>query len=176
MKIAVGSKNPVKINAVKLAFEKVWPDETWEVVGEEVGSDVSDQPMSIGESITGAKNRARKVMKKIPADYSVGLEGGIFQEGELFFDGAWIVVRDTKGREGIGATVQDLLSEKMMKLIREGKELGDVDDILFNLSNSKQGDGHFGLMTRNLISRTDGYRDGVIIALSRFMHPQLFEE
>lgn len=38
MKVVVGSTNPVKINAVKLAFEKVWPNEKWEVTGIKVSS------------------------------------------------------------------------------------------------------------------------------------------
>lgn len=32
MKVAVGSKNPVKIEAVRLAFEQIWPQRQWQVV------------------------------------------------------------------------------------------------------------------------------------------------
>ena len=53
MKIAVGSENPVKINAVKHAFKLVWPKKKWEVIGVKVTSGVSDQPMSDVESIKG---------------------------------------------------------------------------------------------------------------------------
>ncbi len=175
MKVAVGSKNPVKVNAVKLAFEAVWPDQQWEVYGQEVSSGVSDQPMSIAESIKGSRTRAKVALEQMGGDYGVGLEGGIFEESKLFFDGGWIVVRDTNGREGIGATPQIPVPEAMMRLIREGKELGVVCDILFKEKNSKQAGGHFGLMTNNLITRTDGYKDGVIMALTRFLHPDLFE-
>jgi len=51
MKVAVGSKNPVKIACVKEAFEKAFPDIAWEVEGVEVASGVADQPMSDIESI-----------------------------------------------------------------------------------------------------------------------------
>ena len=63
---------------------------------------------------------------------------------------------------------------KMIVIVKQGMELGKVNDILFNKSNSKQAQGHFGLMTNNAITRTDGYKDGVIAALSRFLHPNLF--
>lgn len=67
-----------------------------------------------------------------------------------------------------------MISPRMMKLIREGMELGEANDRLFGRTNSKQAEGHFGLMTKNAITRLDGYRDGVIVALSRFLHPHLF--
>ena len=64
---------------------------------------------------------------------------------------------------------------KMMKLIQEGKELGKVVDIVFNVENSKQTNGHFGLMTGKTITRKEGYRDGVIAALAAFINQQVFE-
>ncbi len=60
-KIIVASKNPVKINATKVAFEKVFPQETFEVIGMQVPSFVSDQPMSDEETLEGAINRAENV-------------------------------------------------------------------------------------------------------------------
>ncbi len=86
-----------------------------------------------------------------------------------------MVVVDKKGREGIASSVRIHTPAKMIKLIKLGKELGDVDDILFNKKNSKQAEGHFGLMTNNAITRKKGYVDGVIIALSRFLHPRLYD-
>lgn len=173
MKVAVGSKNPVKIESVRLAFEALWPDKKWQVEGIEVSSGVSDQPMSDEESIKGAYNRAKKALKELKADYGVGLEGGLQLTGDHWLDCGWIVVVDKDGNEGIGSTVKMVVPDKMMKLINEGKELAEACDILFNKTNSKHGDGHFGLMTKNQITRTSGYKDGVIAALSYFVHPNL---
>jgi inosine/xanthosine triphosphatase len=174
MKIAVGSKNPVKIACVQQAFEKVFPDTTWEVEGIDVVSGVSDQPMSDKESITGARNRAKKALESLGADYGVGLEGGLQEIEGNWFDAGWIVVVDKEGNEGIGSTIRMMTPEKMMHLIKQGMELGHVNDKLFGLENSKHGDGHFGLMTNGAITRTDGYRDGVIAALARFIKPEVF--
>jgi inosine/xanthosine triphosphatase len=174
MKIAVGSKNPVKIACVQQAFEKVFPDTTWEVEGIDVVSGVSDQPMSDKESITGARNRAKKALESLGADYGVGLEGGLQEIEGNWFDAGWIVVVDKEGNEGIGSTIRMMTPEKMMDLIKQGMELGHVNDKLFGLENSKHGDGHFGLMTNGAITRTDGYRDGVIAALARFIKPEVF--
>jgi non-canonical (house-cleaning) NTP pyrophosphatase len=64
---------------------------------------------------------------------------------------------------------------KVMRLIRKGIELGVADDMIFKTKNSKHSGGHFGLMTDNAVTRSAMYRDGVISALSRFIHPEVYE-
>ncbi len=174
-KVAVGSKNPTKLEAVRLAFGEIWPEEEWEIIGVSSPSGVSNQPMSDEESITGARNRARHAIAETKADYGVGLEGGIQQIGANHFECGWMVVTDKNGTEGIGSSIKMNTPKKVMELIEKGKELGDVIDILFNRTNAKQAEGYFGLMTKNAITRTKGYTDGVIVALTRFIHPHLFE-
>jgi inosine/xanthosine triphosphatase len=175
MKVAIGSKNPVKIQAVKEAFEKVWPDQSFHFEGVDIKSTVSDQPMSDDETILGATYRADYALTKLQAEYGVGLEGGMTEVQGVWFTTAWIVVINKKGEKGIGSTIHIQMPDSVMKHIHNGMELGHVDDLIFGQTNSKQGDGHFGLRTDNIITRKDGYRDGVIIALSRFLHPEIFE-
>ncbi|OGE32184.1 hypothetical protein A2631_05730 [Candidatus Daviesbacteria bacterium RIFCSPHIGHO2_01_FULL_44_29] len=175
MKVAVGSKNPVKVEAVTIAFAKVWPAENLEIEGVEVSSGVSAQPMSDKESIKGAINRARRALKLLGADFGVGLEGGIQKIGNKWFDCGWLVVIDKQGRTGIGSTVRMSVPPVMVQLIKKGKELGEACDITFNRVNTKHAEGHFGLMTKNHITRTSGYVDGVISALGHFMIPDVFD-
>lgn len=176
VRVAVGSRNPVKVAAVAQAFKRVWPDQEWEVNGVDVVSGVSDQPMSDEESIRGARNRATRALEALDADYGVGLEGGLQQIGAEWFDCGWIVVVDREGREGAGATVKMIVPEVMLKMIHEGKELGEVIDIVFERQNSKQAEGHFGLMTKNILTRTSCYSEAVVAALARFIHVHLFPE
>lgn len=176
-KIAVGSKNPVKIEAVRLAFTDVWPEIEWEIVGSEIDSGVSSQPMSDRESVKGATNRAKRALKLHQADFGVGLEGGIQKVGQEYIDSGWMIVVAKDGRVGIGSSVRMHTPHKMMKMVlEEGKELGEVCDILFKRKNTKHAEGQFGLMTKNLITRTEGYRHGVISALVRFIHPDLYDK
>jgi len=101
LKVAVGSKNPVKIEAVKKAFEKVFSCEI-EIIGISVSSDVSDMPMSFEEMVKGSKNRARRAIKKVNADYGVGLEGG-FENGEVgTFLSGFIAIINKQGVWGYG--------------------------------------------------------------------------
>lgn len=174
MKVAVGSENPVKIGAVKESFKKVWPKKKWQIIGVKVSSGVSDQPMSDKEAIKGATNRAKRAMKSIGADFGVGLEGGVNKIGKTWFDCGWMVVIDKKGRTGIGSGTRIETPEKIMRLLRQGRELGTANDILFGTKNSKQAEGHFGLMTNGILNRKSEYVSGLISALSRFLHPEIF--
>lgn len=175
--VAVGSNNPVKVEAARLAFEAVWPEFAWQARGVKVASQVAAQPMSDEESITGARNRARGALAELPeALFGVGLEGGLQQTSGWWFDAGWVVVIDRVECEGIGATLKLPVSAQMMRLVEQGMELGDICDLLFQKQNSKQANGFFGLMTNDVVTRTRAYTDGVIAALARFLHPRLFEE
>ncbi len=176
MKVVVGSTNPVKIEAVRTAFEMVWPEQTWDVTGIPAASGVAAQPMSDEECIIGARNRAREALAYSDAAYGVGLEGGLQRVAGKWLNGGWSVVIDSSGREGIGATIKMITPARMMAKVEQGMELGDVDDLFFQQQNSKQAQGHFGLFTRGLITRKRAYVDGVITALARFMQLDLFVE
>lgn len=175
MKVAVGSINPAKISAVKAAFQRVWPNKKWIVVGVEVKSGVGDQPMSTNESIKGATNRAKRSLKALDADYGIGLEGGLEKVGKYWMDCGWMIVIDKQNRMGISSSIRMHCPPKMMKYVRKGIELGHVDDLLFGTNNSKHGTGHFGLMTNDAITRSEMYTDGIISALARFIRPEIYE-
>jgi len=174
-RIIVGSLNPVKIEAVRLGFSSIWPNETWEVIGKETNSGINNQPMSAEETVIGARNRAQSVLDEDQtASFGVGLEGGLEHIATQWFDSSWCVVMDRQGNEGIGSGGRIIVPESMMKLIHEGKELGEVIDAVFNRQNARQAEGHFGLMTNGVATRTTSLSEGVILALSRFLHPELF--
>ena len=56
MKIAVGSTNPVKVEAVRQTISRIWSEA--EIIPIAVPSGVSEMPMSDEETRTGARNRA----------------------------------------------------------------------------------------------------------------------
>lgn len=175
MRVAIGSTNPAKVQAVKDAFKKVWPNKKFEFIPNEVKSKVSRQPRSDKECIKGARNRAKHAIKLANADFGVGLEGGVHKVTNKWFDSGWIVVIGRNGAEGIGCSIKIQTPSKMIKLMdKNNLELGEVDDIVFKTKNSKQKQGHFGLMTNNAIKRSHAYSHAVIAALARFINPQLF--
>ena len=171
MKIVVTSGNPVKIRAVRAAFESRFPDASLELVSASVDSGVSDQPMSDAETLLGARNRVLKAQKVVAdADFWVGLEGGLD-----FFDGrlmafAWMVVKNAAGRTGESRSVTLPLPPGIQSLVMDGMELGEANDRVFSTVNSKQEGGAFGLLTDGLMTREGVYTQTLILALIPFVH------
>lgn len=173
--IAVGSKNPVKINSALKAFERCWPDYAWEVRSTDTTSGVSGQPMDDEEGISGARNRAKGALENImEAEYGVGLEGSLHEINGLWLACGWVVVRNRLGQEGIGASPRILMPPKSIELVKQGYEAGEAFDMLTKRENTKQQEGFFGILTKGAISREEGYRDGVIMALTYFLSPEFY--
>ncbi len=174
-KIIIASKNPVKINATLNAFQKMFPNETFEIEGVSVLSGVSDQPKNNLETFQGAWNRSENASKAaINADFWVGIEGGIEEKDKDMEAFAWVVVKSGAGRFGKGRTGIFFLPPKVAELIKQGKELGEADDIVFGRTNSKQANGAIGILTNNVLDRTNYYTDAVVFALIPFKNEHLY--
>ncbi len=174
MKIALGSMNPVKIEAVKCAACLFWPEA--EVVSVDVPSGISDMPRSDRESIEGARNRAKNALQKTGSDIGIGLEGHVKEtDYGMLLTGVAVAV-DRQGRMGMGDNGGFLLPDKIADEIRKGKELGPVMDRFSDVENSKQKLGASGFFTNGLVPRKDAFERGVIFALTRFAKPELFSD
>lgn len=173
--IVVASKNPVKIQAVEAGFRSLFPEELFEVVGVSVPSGVSDQPMTDEETFLGAKNRAdRASLVVLDADLFVGIEGGVEGVGsDELACFAWVVVK-SGDQYGKARTGTFFLPKPVVALIKEGKELGEADDIVFGRTNSKQESGAVGILTGGVVDRAKYYTEAVILALIPLKNPELF--
>lgn len=175
-KVVIASDNPVKIKAVRGGFERMFPHESFEFFGINTLSGVADQPHTDQETLQGAVQRAYNArLLKPEADYWVGVEGGIADEGEEMISFAWVAVlsEDRLGKARSGAFY---LPKPVATLIRQGKELGEADDIFFGLNNSKRENGAIGILTGNTVDRTALYEQAVILALTRFKNPTFFPD
>ncbi|HLU54399.1 MAG TPA: inosine/xanthosine triphosphatase [Pseudonocardia sp.] len=170
MLVAVGSKNPVKIESVRLAYAALRPDEQRSVEGCEVDSSVPDQPLSEDETRLGARMRARRAREALGADHGVGLEGGLQELDGRWFNCGWVCVVDADGREGLGATIRMVVPQPVMDLVLAGHELGEACRRVLAAPDGAPGNGHFGLMTGNAVDRTRAYRDAVVAALAGLRH------
>lgn len=172
MKIVVASKNPVKLKAAQLGFQSYFP--TFDIEGVNAESGVSDQPMSDIETLKGAQNRAQNAKLLIPqADYWIGIEGGIEQNDNSMTAFAWIVVLD-KHSSGKSRTTSFQLPHQVVELIRQGHELGHANDIVFSKVNSKQKSGAVGILTKDKLTRTELYKQAVMLALIPFVNKRLY--
>jgi inosine/xanthosine triphosphatase len=175
MKIIVASKNPVKINAVLNGFSKMLHSQDFKIEGISVASGVSEQPQNDAETFQGAVNRANNVSKMNDADFWVGIEGGIEEKNLAMEAFAWVVIKSKTGMLGKGRTGTFFLPPEIAKLIKQGKEFGEADDIVFGRTNSKQENGAVGILTGNIIDRTQYYKEAVILALIPFKNERLYQ-
>lgn len=175
MKIAVGSTNPAKLEAVREAFTLAFPDQEIQIEGVEVSSGVSAQPLGAEETVLGAENRAQGALGKVSgADFGVGLEAGLENIAGHWFTSGWVAVCDSKGRKGIAQSTKIEVAPKIMKLVHEGKELGDAVHTILG-KDVRQSSGYFGMMTNQLLTRKSVFIEACVSALASFLHPEVFE-
>jgi inosine/xanthosine triphosphatase len=166
--IAVGSKNPVKLAAVRAVVMRLVPDVTVEAL--EVPSGVPDQPFGDDETIRGAVERGRAARARVNADFGVGLEGGVVEmpDGSMRTC-AWAAVVSPSGRHGVGGSLAIALPDSVAELIRGGLELGHAMDRLTAQTNTKHGAGAVGILTAGLVDRQAAYEVLVAYAMSVFL-------
>lgn len=171
MKVVVTSFNPVKIAAVRSAFETQFSEHSLSIVPLAVESGVSDQPMSDRETRQGARNRVDNArVLQADADYWVGLEGGLdVFDGQLMAF-AWMVIGDGRGRVSESRSATLPLPPGIQSLVEAGMELGEANDHVFSTLNSKQGGGAFGLLTNGLMTRESVYTQTLVLALIPFVN------
>lgn len=173
IKIVVASKNPVKLDAVKEGLS-VFLNESVEVLGVSVESEVSDQPMSNAETLLGAENRVKNAQFQFPGyDFYVGIEGGVEETVSGLMAFAWVVI-SKDGKTGLARTASFFLPPEVACLVHQGMELGDADDRVFAKSNSKQQNGAVGLLTNDVITRKSLYIPAVQMAFIPFLNPELY--
>ncbi|MFA7314542.1 MAG: inosine/xanthosine triphosphatase [Candidatus Magasanikbacteria bacterium] len=172
--VIIASKNPVKINSVKIAFEKMFLQEKFEFIAESIPSNVSDQPMNNEEALQGATNRVNNGQAQFPdADFWIGIESGLEKVNDEMESFAWTVVK-SKVMIGKAKTCTFILPKKLSKLVEQGIELSKADDIVFNRQNSKHQNGAVGLLTGDALTRTSFSTDAIILALIPFKNPELY--
>jgi inosine/xanthosine triphosphatase len=182
LSVVVGSTNPVKIGAVETVLrravaENLLPGVTSvNVRGVNVPSGISDQPYGDDETRLGATTRAKNVLDTVPdADWGVGVEGGAVKLADGYYSNAWIVIADRNGKISTGGGLYMPLPAPIVRDMEAGIELGHATDRLFGAVNSKQAGGALGYLSKNLRTRQDAYESIFVYALTKFLHPELYE-
>lgn len=171
--IAVGSTNPVKIDAVRAVLGPLSRHAT--ISGIAVASTVPDQPVGDDETIRGALARAEAALAATGADFGVGIEGGIVNEkGGGMRTCAWAAIVDAHGRSGVGGSLAMSLPARVAEMIRGGMELGHAMDALVGVHDTKRGVGAVGILTSGLVDRQRAYEMLVTYAAAQFLSPEYF--
>ncbi|RQG97960.1 inosine/xanthosine triphosphatase [Natrarchaeobius chitinivorans] len=169
MRVAVGTTNPVKLEAVERALQ----DHTPSVTSVAVDSGVSEQPRSVAETVTGAKNRARRAFDGSDVAYGVGLEGGVARptDGSDLFLIMWAGVTDGSRLEvGSGPSIR--LPDRIAERLETGEELGPVMDDVLGTDGIAEADGAIGVLTDGMTDRTRALAHAVTCAFGPFQTDQ----
>lgn len=173
--IAVGSDNPAKIEAAQQAFRRVWPVVEWSVVHTSMPMDFDSIPVGGGETQAQARTRASFALSRFPeAQYGVGIESGLFRANKCWFECTWAVIHDRNGTEGMASSAAIELDMQFAIRMQGGEALGNICHQLFGDEYTNDGDGYFGIMTSGGTNRIEVYIGGIMPALARFNHPEVF--
>ncbi len=177
MKVAIGSKNGAKVNAVKAVISSIWKDA--EFVSLEVESGVRPQPLTDEEGLLGATNRATGALAKVPgATHGIGLEATVQENQYGMFLCGWVVIIDQNGTTGVGSGGRAMLPKFIQEEIRKGKELGPIIQELMRDTNDeiRHSNGAFGVLTNGLVTRTGQFEEAIKMALAIFISPQIYKK
>jgi inosine/xanthosine triphosphatase len=188
MLIAIGSTRGPKVQAVKEVaallkvrfFQKA---REMAFVERAVPSGVSAMPLSLGEVMAGARQRAahlQNVLRSegIQADFFVGLEGGFVvtqQDGKRFcFLQNWAYV--SNGLQGaFGASGAIAVPERIScEVLERGRELAQVIDEFSDREDVRSQEGTWGILTCDLISRKDAFKIALLNAFAPFYNPRAY--
>lgn len=173
IKVIIGSKNPVKVNAAANAMTLLFPEYQIQTFGMDAPSGVPSQPMTDSDTRQGAVNRVNYCQQHAEADYYFAMEGGVdnFEFGPAAF--AYIAIAH-KARLSIGRGALLPLPMQVYLALEAGEELGHVMDRLFNAVNIKQKGGAIGLLTHGYATRESNYTQAIILAMAPFLNPDIY--
>ena len=178
MKINIGSKNNVKIDAVKDAVKKYKLFCDAELISLEADSGVNKQPRSLKETIKGAMKRAENSFKD--CDYSFGIESGLMEVPYTksgYMDVTVCAIYDGK-QFHLGLSSSFEYPTKVTELVLS--ENIEIDEAMHktNLTENKRigySEGVIGFLTKGRITRKDYTEQAVMMALIHLEKPELFK-
>lgn len=177
MKIVVASKNPVKVAAVTELIASYELLRSAEVTSREAPSNVSNQPLSLSETIAGAKNRAKTAFEN--CDYSFGIEAGLTTVPETItgymnvtvcaiFDGKTYTI-------GISSAFE-WPSNVTKMVVEDGLEIDKAYHKSGLTENERIGyaEGGVGQLTRGRLTRKDYTKEAIRMALLPLENRELY--
>ncbi len=153
VKIAIGTTNKAKVNAIKEVCCHYYHKEAI-FSCEEVPSGVSPQPFSDQETMQGAMNRAVNAREQGKADIGIGLEGGVLEAPQGIFLCNWGALTD--GQITVVASgARILLPEEFELPLMNGVELGKLMDEYTKRENIREHEGAIGIFTNGYVDRKE---------------------
>ena len=202
-KIAVGTQNPAKLDAVRSAFTRYKEESAvLQLIPLEVSSGVPDQPIGFSQIVLGARNRARAAFGMSDCALAVGIEDGLARivdsnplrgqtpsqdeaPATVFNVGCAWVTDGTREGHGFSAAF-GYPKECVEPAMKDRLPIGDLFDDLWGrarevtheaakeVPSGRQG-GNIGILTEGRLDRSAYGGQAVLCALIRFLHTDLYD-
>lgn len=184
LELCVGSMNPTKINAVKVAFSKYYSN--FNLYNIRVNSKVPNQPIGLELTIKGARNRAkealnylREVKNKNKNIFGIGIEAGLVdipQANTNFMDFQFCAIIDELEFITLGSGIGFEYPSKIIAqvLSNENTEIGEIMGNIIGNANLKNENGAISILSKNIINRTEILTQAVICALLPRINKELY--
>lgn len=171
--VAVGTKNPAKIEGIRRAFAKYYKDVELRPVDPSMVTKA--QPRGLEEMTAGATERAKYALSVAGGDFGVGVEAGIFTIGPVYFDNQVGAITDKRGKVSLGHSAGFMLPrEDMERLFQEGKELERWAERVSGIDEVGDKGGFIKFLTQGAITRADLTEQCVVTALGPRLHKHIY--
>ena len=147
--IAVGSTNPVKVEAARCVMERVFGDVT--ITAVDADSGVPEQPFG-EETLKGAVNRAKNALGR--HWMAVGIEAGVFEMYDGLYDVQHCAIVSQDGAVTIGMSSGFRYPDDVAQLVRSGLTVGEAMKQIFG-ENRGRSEGAVGILSKGLIDRKE---------------------
>ena len=174
MNICLGSKNPVKLEALKTIFNEFLADKNISYSSCKADSLVPDQPIGLEETLTGAVNRAKNAFISGNFDLGAGIESGIIKDptDDVYFNTTICALFDGKKiYKGLGPgfmlprEISKLLADKKMELDDAVRQTGYTDN-----KRIGYGRGLIGILSKGKIDRMRYTKPSVSMAVTAYLN------
>jgi inosine/xanthosine triphosphatase len=173
MKVGVGSRNQVKVQATRNILDKVYAK--LDVISVDVDSGVPDQPFGVNQTIQGAINRAHNALLE-DYDLGVGIESGLMKTPHTltdYVDLQWCAIYDgDKTTLGVSAGFE--YPPWVMDEVLNGREVGDVMDQLTGVEHLGEKMGAVSYLSRGMLDRTGNTEQCVLMAMIPRMNEDIY--
>ncbi len=173
MNIAVGTKNPAKLEGVKTAFSKYFPG--IKLLPVDSTSVSKPQPRGLEEMAQGSTARAKFALSKAGGDLAVGVEAGIFTISGVYFDNQVAAIVDPLGRVTLGHSAGYMLPEgAMTEMFAKGEELERWAEKVSGVDQVGDKGGIIQFLTKGRVTRAELTDQCVTTALIPRLHPTVY--
>lgn len=176
MRVTIGSKNQVKVEALQETLGNYEMFNNVEVTATEVTSNVSEQPTSTEETIRGAMNRAKNSFKE---NYSFGIESGITKVPYTktgYMDFTACAIYDGKEFHIGLSSAFEYPKEITRMALEEGLTISDAAHKIGITDKANVGahEGVIGILTKGRLARKEYTKEAIRMALIHLENAHLY--